>query len=237
MHFKFSLSDMKATNTLHSLVIGFIFFSFATAENLQPDKFTQDKLTPDSVLAELKEGNARYIKEELTASNLKERIKKANEGQFPKAYILSCVDSRVPAEQVFDQGLGDVFVGRVAGNVENEDQLGSMEYASAVAGVKLIVVMGHESCGAVKSACDDVKLGNISSLLQKIRPAVRSVEGYADKSSKDKEFVKSVIKSNVMMTIQDIRSRSEVLHGLEKEGKVKIVGAYYNLKDGKVEFL
>jgi len=128
-------------------------------------------------------------------------------------------------------------VGRVAGNVENDDQLGSMEYASAVAGVKLIVVMGHESCGAVKSACDDVKLGNISALLQKIRPAVRSVEGYAEKTSKDKEFVKQVIKANVKKTIKDMRDRSEVLAGLEAEGKIKIVGAYYSLQDGSVTFL
>lgn len=204
---------------------------------LQPDKAAQDKLTPDSVLAELKAGNQRYQELKLTDPNIAERRKAAQGGQFPKAYILSCVDSRVPVETVFDQSIGDIFVGRVAGNVENNDQLGSMEYASAVAGVKLLVVMGHEACGAVKGACDDVKLGNLSSLLQKIRPAVRSVEGYQDKDSKDKEFVKKVIKANVAQTVADLRDRSEVLAGLEEEGKIKIVGAYYSLADGSVTFM
>lgn len=205
--------------------------------DLQPDKATQETFTPDSILAEFKEGNERYSKGEISDPDLVERMKKSTEGQFPKAYILSCVDSRVPAEQVFDQRLGDVFVGRVAGNIDNEDQLGSMEYAVAVGGVKLIVVMGHESCGAVKSACDDIKLGNASALLQKIRPAVRSVSGYAEKTSKDKDFVKSVVKANVLKTIKDIRERSEVLDGAEKKGDIKIVGAYYNLGTGKVDFL
>ena len=210
--------------------------SFATAD-LQPDAAAQAALTPDIVLQNLQDGNARYMKGELSDPNLLDRIKKAQEGQFPQAYILSCVDSRVPTEQVFDMRLGDVFVGRVAGNIENGDQLGSMEYASAVAGVKLVVVMGHESCGAVKSACADVKLGNVSELLQKIRPAVRSIDGHADKTADDKEFVKSVVKANVLKTVNDIRERSEVLADLETAGKIKIVGAYYSLQDGSVKFL
>ena len=204
---------------------------------LQPDKAAQDKLTPASVLANLKEGNKRYQETSLTKQSIGDRIKAAQSGQYPKAYILSCVDSRVPVETVFDQSIGDIFVGRVAGNVENNDQLGSMEYAAAVAGIKLIVVMGHESCGAVKSACDDVKLGNISSLLQKIRPAVLSVDGYQEKSSKDKDIVKKVIHANVKKTIGDIRNRSEVLADLEAEGKIKIVGAYYTLGSGAVDFI
>ena len=229
------MSEMKP-NLKHTL-ISLSLLGAAYSADLQPDKKAQDLLTADSVLTEFKAGNARYIKGQLSEAHLTDRIKKSTEGQFPKAYILSCVDSRVPAEQVFDQSLGDVFVGRVAGNIENEDQLGSMEYAAAVGGVKLIVVMGHEACGAVKSACDDVKLGNISALLQKIRPAVRSVEGYETKTAKDKKFVTTVIKANVLKTIKDIRSRSEVLDGLEKAGKIKIVGAYYNLGSGKVDFL
>lgn len=204
--------------------------------NVQPDKVAQDKLTPDSVLADLKAGNQRYQTSKLTEQDLTKRRDVATGGQYPKAYVLSCVDSRVPVETVFDQSIGDIFVGRVAGNVENDDQLGSMEYAAAVAGIKLIVVMGHESCGAVKGACDDVKLGNLSALLQKIRPAVRSVEGYKEKTSKDKDFVKSVIKANVKRTVSDMRERSEVLAGLETEGKIKIVGAYYSLQDGSVSF-
>lgn len=203
---------------------------------VQPDKAAQDQLTPDSVLAELKAGNKRYMDNKISDQNLGERKEKATGGQYPKAYVLSCVDSRVPVETVFDQSIGDIFVGRVAGNVENEDQLGSMEYAAAVAGIKLIVVMGHESCGAVKGACDDVKLGNLSSLLQKIRPAVRSVDGYKEKDSKDKDFVKKVIQANVKRTVADLRGRSEVLDGLEKDGKIKIIGAYYSLQDGSVKF-
>lgn len=204
--------------------------------NTQPDKEAQSKLTPESVLADLKSGNERYQKGKVSDGSILERRQIATGGQFPKAYVLSCVDSRVPVETVFDQHIGDIFVGRVAGNVENEDQLGSMEYAAAVAGIKLIVVMGHESCGAVKGACDDVKLGNLSSLLQKIRPAVRSVEGYKEKDSKDKEFVAKVIKANVRRTVADLRSRSEVLSDLEESGKIKIVGAYYSLESGAVEF-
>ncbi len=204
---------------------------------LQPDKAAQDALTADSVLKDLKEGNKRYQEAKNSDLEIEARRKAAQGGQFPKAYVLSCVDSRVPVETVFDQSIGDIFVGRVAGNVENEDQMGSMEYAAAVAGIKLIVVMGHEACGAVKGACDDVKLGNLSALLQKIRPAVRSVDGYKSKDSKDKDFVVSVIKNNVKKTVSDLRERSEVLAGLEEEGKIKIVGAYYSLKDGSVTFL
>ena len=211
-------------------------FSFAQP-TMQPDKAAQDKLTPDAVLADLKEGNARFADSKLTEVDYKSRIEAATKGQFPKAYILSCVDSRVPAELVFDQNIGDIFVGRVAGNIENDDQLGSMEFAAGVAGVKLIVVMGHEACGAVKGACDDVKLGNLSALLQKIRPAVRSIEGYKEKDSSDKDFVKAVIDKNVEMTVENIRRRSEVLADLEAAGKLKIVGAYYDLHTGKVTFM
>ena len=223
----------KSVTTLTIALVGIGLTAFA----LQPDKTAQAALTPDSVLADLKAGNKRYVANTPNQTDTAARIKKGNEGQFPKAYVLSCVDSRVPVEQAFDQGLGDLFVGRVAGNIENEDQLGSMEYAVAVGGVKLIVVMGHESCGAVKSACDDIKLGNASALLQKIRPAVRSIEGYAGKTAKDKDFVTSVVKANVKRTVDDIRVRSEVLADAEKAGKIKIVGAYYSLKDGAITFM
>ena len=229
------ISPMKKTYII-PFIVSVLALSVAVVANVQPDKAAQDSLTPDSVLTQLKEGNKRYTANELTAQDLGKRKAMATSGQFPKAYVLSCVDSRVPVETVFDQSIGDIFVGRVAGNVENEDQLGSMEYAAAVAGIKLIVVMGHEACGAVKGACDDVKLGNLSSLLQKIRPAVRSVDGYADKNSKDKDFVKKVIQANVKRTVEDLRDRSEVLAGLEEEGKIKIVGAYYSLQDGSVKF-
>jgi carbonic anhydrase len=190
-------------------------------------------------LADLKAGNARYLAGEHTDPNVAARVKEAAKGQFPKAYVLSCVDSRVPVESIFDQGIGDIFVGRVAGNVENEDQLGSMEFASAAAGVKLIVVMGHESCGAVKGACDDVQLGNLTLLLEKISPAVNAVDGYApnERNSKNPSFVAEVIKTNVARTVQDIRDRSPVLAQMERDGEIKIVGAHYALADGSVTFM
>ncbi|MBC2606955.1 carbonic anhydrase family protein [Pelagicoccus albus] len=208
-------------------------------KNLPVTKAEQDALNPDKVLEDLKEGNERYKNGNHTDLNTKARVKAAQKGQFPKAYVLSCVDSRVPVESIFDQGIGDIFVGRVAGNVENEDQLGSMEYAAAAAGVKLIVVMGHESCGAVKGACDDVRLGNLTLLIEKIAPAVNSVEGYEEQemSSKNKSFVSEVVHTNVERTVQDIRDRSPLLANMELEGKIKIIGAYYSLKDGSVTFM
>lgn len=196
----------------------------------------QKTLTPDEVLTDLMDGNKRYVAGEQSARDIKASIKAASGGQFPQAVILSCLDSRVPVEDIFDQGIGDIFVGRVAGNVENVDQLGSMEFAAAAAGVKLVMVLGHEACGAVKGACDGVELGNLTELLAKIKPAVDAVEGFeADqRTSKNEDFVNKVIEQNVRQTVADIRERSEVLAGMEKEGKIKIVGALYSLQDGSV---
>lgn len=194
-------------------------------------------MTPDAVLAQLKEGNAAFVSGEYQTPDIPASVAAAQSGQYPKAYILSCVDSRVPVEMIFNQGIGDVFVGRVAGNAENEDQLGSMEFAAAVAGVRLIVVMGHEACGAVKGACDAVELGNLTMLLEKLAPAVRGVEGFdGERTSENAAFVDAVVHHNVERTVADIRARSAVLSGLEEEGKLKIVGAYYSLKDGSVTF-
>ena len=142
----------------------------ATAENLAPSADEQKSLAPDGVLKDLMAGNKRFVAGKLTDPNIESRISQTSKGQYPKAYILSCVDSRVPVEQVFDQGIGDIFVGRVAGNVEGVPQLGSMEFATAAAGVKLVMVLGHEACGAVKGACDHVKLGNLTHLLAEITP-------------------------------------------------------------------
>jgi carbonic anhydrase len=199
----------------------------------------QAQLTPDIVLKALKDGNARFVAGKPTSFDAEQSILASSEGQFPKAYILSCVDSRVPVEMVFDQGIGDIFVGRVAGNVENEDQLGSMEFAAAVAGIKLIVVMGHEACGAVKGPCDHVELGNLTLLLEKIAPAVKTVEGFKKKqrTSKNAGFVDAVVKNNVKRTVADIRERSQVLNSMEAAGKIQIVGAYYSLSDGSVVFM
>jgi carbonic anhydrase len=211
----------------------------AFGEDLPSTAEQQKALTPDAVLTNLMEGNKRYVAGEQTERDIKANIKAAAGGQFPQAVILSCLDSRVPVEDVFDQGIGDIFVGRVAGNVENVDQLGSMEFAAGAAGVKLVMVLGHEACGAVKGACDNVELGNLTALLKKIKPAINSVEGYeeSERNSKNTEFVNKVIEANVRQTVADIRKRSEVLAGMEKDGKIKIVGAIYSLQDGSVTLL
>lgn len=225
--------------TLIAIITAGLSMTFAHAdENLPTTKAEQTSLTPDAVLKDLMEGNKRYVAGKLTAPNVQKRVTASASGQFPKAVILSCLDSRVPVEKVFDQSIGDIFVGRVAGNVENVDQLGSMEFASAAAGVKLVMVLGHTACGAVKGACDGVELGNLTELLKKIKPAVDAVEGHEGKrNSKNAEFVDAVVKKNVEITVKDIRERSKVLAGLEKEGKIKIVGGIYDLKTGKVTLL
>ena len=211
----------------------------ASGNNLPVTAEEQKSMTPDAVLTALLEGNKRYMAGKISDPNIKARIKASASGQHPKAVILSCLDSRVPVEQVFDVGIGDIFVGRVAGNVENEDQLGSMEFATAAAGAKLVMVLGHEACGAVKGACDGVEMGNLTALLDKIEPAVEAVDGFekSERTSKNPDFVAKVVEKNVRLTVADIRKRSSVLAGLEKEGKIKIVGAVYSLHDGSVTLL
>lgn len=213
-----------------------ISIGLASAQTTQEE---QQALTPAAVLKDLKAGNERYVAGKNTAYNVADSRKvTAEKGQFPKAVILSCLDSRVPVELVFDQKIGDIFVGRVAGNVENEDQLGSMEFATKLAGSKVVMVLGHSSCGAVKGACDGAKMGNLTALLEKIQPAVDSVQGHEGKrNSKNTAFVDQVIEANVRMTVEDIRKRSEVLSQLEKDGKIMIVGGVYDLASGKVTIL
>lgn len=207
------------------------------AGKLPPTADEQKQLNPKGVLEELMAGNARYSAGKLTDPNVLARVEATAKGQYPKAYILSCVDSRVPVEQVFDQGIGDLFVGRVAGNIESTEQLGSIEFATKVAGAKLVMILGHEACGAVKGACDHVELGNLTHLLNEIKPAVDAVQGHEDRSSKNSAFVEDVIEKNVRLTVEDLRKRSTVLTELEKSGVIKIVGALYSLKDGKVRLL
>jgi carbonic anhydrase len=199
----------------------------------------QAKLTPDSVIASLKEGNLRFVNNELTARDHTIQIRKAANGQYPKAVILSCLDSRIPVEDVFDKGIGDLFVGRVAGNFVNEDMLGSMEFGCKVAGSKVILVLGHEHCGAVKAAVDDVKLGNITAMLSKIRPVVEELsKNYSgDKTSSNEEFVHMVCEHNVAKTINDIRVNSPILKEMEDKGEIKIIGGVYDMDTGKVDFL
>jgi carbonic anhydrase len=198
----------------------------------------QAALTPDAVIKSLKEGNERFVNSNVTARDHSAMVRDAAGGQYPKAVILSCIDSRIPVEDVFDRGIGDLFVGRVAGNFVNTDLLGSMEFGCKVMGAKLILVLGHESCGAITSAIDTVKLGNITSMLANIRPAIVASQDFpGDKSSKNKEYVMYVLKNNVINTIKTIKEKSPILKEMEDKGGIKIVGAYYNINTGVVTFL
>ncbi len=200
-------------------------------------KELQEKLTPDEALEDLLKGNERYVAGEMIHRDLPTQISETTNGQYPKAVVLACIDSRVPVEYIFDQGVGDIFVARVAGNIEDIDLLGSIEYGVGVAGSKLIMVLGHQNCGAVKSAIKKVDVGsaNVTALLNEIQPSVDAVKGERD--VKNKTYFEKVVKTNVQKTVEDIRKRSKMIRDLEKEGKVKVVGAYYSLKDGKVTLL
>lgn len=200
-------------------------------------KEKQASLTPDKVVNSLKEGNNRFMENELHDRNYPSQVKLSNNGQFPKAVVLSCIDSRVPVEIVFDKGIGDLFVARVAGNIIDKSMLGSMEYACKVAGSKLVLVLGHEHCGAVKSAVKGVKLGNITDLLSKITPVVKSTEFKGEKSYKNKDFLHKVCENNVINSISEIRKQSPILKEMEDKGEIKIMGAVYDMDNGKVVFL
>lgn len=197
-------------------------------------KLTQDNLTPKTAHDILVEGNKRFYENLKVQRNLQEQVLETSKGQYPFAVILSCIDSRVPAELVFDQGIGDMFSARVAGNIINEDILGSMEYACKVAGSKIIVVMGHTKCGAVTSACKHVELGNITPLLSKIQPAVKVVE--TEGVEMTQEDIELVSETNVKLSIERIRKESPILAELEKDGQIEIVGAMYNVSNGMVTF-
>lgn len=201
---------------------------------------TQATMTPQKSLQYLKEGNLRFQNNLKANRNLLEQVNDTSDGQFPFATILSCIDSRVSAELVFDQGLGDIFSVRIAGNFVNEDILGSMEFACKLAGTKLIVVLGHTACGAVKGACDDAKMGNLTKLIEKITPAVNAVSEPKDvslRNSKNAEFVDTVAEKNVKLTIDRIHAESPILSEMEKNGEIMIVGAMYDINTGEVKFL
>lgn len=208
-------------------------------KNIAITKEIQGALTPSGVLNDLLEGNDRFINDNNQAVDNAALVKQTVSGQFPKAVVLSCIDSRVPVETVLDQAIGDIFVARVAGNFENTDILGSIEYSCKVAGSKLVLVLGHESCGAVKAACDGVELGNITALLDNIMPAVRKsadeVEGEANSSNS--EFVAKTVANNVLLTMDRIRERSPILKEMEENGDIQIAGGVYMLSSGKVEML
>lgn len=197
---------------------------------------TQSKMTPASSLQELMDGNKRFLDQSPAERSYIEQVGDTAQGQYPFACILSCIDSRIPTEIVFDQGVGDIFNARIAGNFINEDILGSMEFACKLAGSKVIMVLGHTSCGGVKGACDDAKLGNLTQMLAKIKPAVEAVktEEGEDRSSKNKEFVNRVAEENVRMNVAGITRRSEVLKDMVDAGDLTVVGAMYDVASGKV---
>ena len=202
-------------------------------------KDQQITMTPESAIQRLKEGNSRFIQSNGISRDLSTEVKQTSTGQNPYATILHCIDSRVCAELIFDEGIGDVFSVRIAGNFENEDILGSMEFACKLAGTKVIVVLGHTACGAVKGACDDAKLGNLTALISKLKPAVEAVTEPVDTSKRNSgniDFVNSVAEKNVYMTMENIREKSPVLKEMEDNGEIKIVGAMYDIKDGSVTF-
>jgi carbonic anhydrase len=201
---------------------------------------SQSKLSPKEAIQLLKEGNKRFISREMRERDLLAQVEETSKGQFPFACVVGCIDSRVPVSAIFDQGIGSLFVATVAGNIINEDILGSLEFGCAAAGSKAIVVLGHTSCGAVKGACDGVELGNLTSLLSKINASVKETIEPNDptmRNSSNLQFVNEVAKNNVLRSVENIRVKSNVLRRLEEEGKITIAGAMYDVSTGEVSFL
>lgn len=199
-------------------------------------KEQRDKLTPDDIIELMKKGNERFRLGQESPHDYLAQQKASAKGQYPVAVILSCIDSRAPAETIMDLGIGDCFNARVAGNIANDDIVGSMEFACKVAGAKVVLVMGHTACGAIKGAIDKVQLGKLTGLLAKIRPAVEATRYQGERSAKNYDFVDAVARKNVELAMADIRRRSAVLAGLEKSGAIRIAGAMYNLETGLIEF-
>ena len=221
-----SLTTLDVTNPAH-----------AAAQDAALTREAQAAITPSEALEMLKAGNARFVAGDATDWDYLAQVKQTASGQFPFASVVSCLDSRVPPEIVFDRGIGDLFVARVAGNFVDDDILGSLEFASKLAGSKLIVVMGHTECGAVKGACDGAQLGLLTATLANINPAVEAVQGsYSLRSSKNAEFVQAVAERNVRLNLQLLRERSVVLREMLDKGEIGLVGAMYDISTGKVTF-
>jgi carbonic anhydrase len=200
-------------------------------------KSQRDALTPSQVLDALKQGNQRFRNGTMTPRNYIAQARATAAGQYPAAAILGCVDSRVPSEIIFDVGIGDTFNARVAGNVVNDDMLGSIEFACAVSGAKLVLILGHTACGAIKGAIDDVELGNLTGLLARIKPAITQTTHSGEKSSKNYAYVDAVARTNVAVQIENVRRRSSILKDLQKKGSIQIVGAMYDLATGEANFI
>ncbi|MFZ1378188.1 MAG: carbonic anhydrase family protein [Saprospiraceae bacterium] len=200
-------------------------------------KETQSSLTPQAALQILKEGNQRFINNLKANRNLLQQVNETSTGQFPFATILSCIDSRTSAELVFDQGLGDIFSIRIAGNILNEDILGSMEFATKVVGTKVLVVLGHTKCGAIVGACNHVEMGNLTTLLNKIQPAIfNEKKTKENRNGSNADFVNNVTEINVHLTIDRVRRESPIIAEMEDLGQIKIVGGLYDVETGEVNF-
>jgi carbonic anhydrase len=200
-------------------------------------KEAQAAITPAKALEMLKQGNKRFVSNKLQKRDILAQVKQTSKGQFPFAALVSCIDSRIPPELVFDQGIGDIFVALVAGNFVNDDILGSLEFATKLAGAKLIVVMGHTDCGAVQGACDKAQLGLLTATLANINPAVNAVQGdYAPRTSQNNKFVQAVTEMNVKLTMQKLRDRSVLLREMIDKGEIGLVGAMYDVSTGNVTF-
>ncbi|MFO0872364.1 MAG: carbonic anhydrase family protein [Phycisphaerales bacterium] len=236
----------RTSNRSNALLLATLGAAFALAgcanqPALVSDTTTQAEqqaMTPDQALAHLKEGNARFVSGKSERRDFPAQVRATSKGQYPFAVVLSCIDSRSAPEIVFDQGLGDLFVPRVAGNYMQADLLGSTEFATKVAGAKLVVVMGHTECGAVKGACDNVQLGNLTTVIDAIRPAVNAVQNVPGaRDSHNGPFVLAVTEENVRLNVEKVRTDSPILRDLEKSGQIKVVGAMHNIATGEVVFL
>jgi carbonic anhydrase len=199
-------------------------------------KDQRDRLTPGEIIEELKKGNARFQTGQMMAHDYRDQQRTSAAGQFPAVAALGCVDSRAPAEIIFNAGIGEMFNARIAGNVVNDDLLGSLEFACAVAGAKVVLLFGHTACGAVKGAIDDVEMGNLTGLLARLKPAISATTFEGEKSSKNPAYVDAVAQTNVRLGLEAIRRRSPILEDLEKKGAIQIVGAMYDLATGAVKF-
>jgi len=236
------MKTAKSSRLLSTAIFTFLLlltvctFSYSQDKAITQTKESQDKTTPSDALQLLKEGNKRFVENVMYHRDLPEQMHATAKGQYPFAIVLSCIDSRVAPEITFDEGLGDIFDARIAGNFVNDDILGSMEFACKVTGAKLILVMGHTNCGAIKGAIDDAQLGNMTQMLTKIKPAVERTSYEGEKSSKNYDYVDLVAKENVLLTIEEIKTKSPVLKEMYDKGEIDIVGCMYNLNDGKVEY-
>ena len=230
-------SFLKASVTMTAMAFTGLGALSGTAHADALTKAQRDKLSPDDILALMKKGNKRFYTGRHKDRNVLAEQSASAKGQYPAAILLTCIDSRASAETILDLRIGDIFNARVAGNVENPDILGSMEFACKLAGAKVVLVMGHTACGAIKGAIDNAELGNLTGLLAKIKPAVAATTYTGERTSKNYAFVDAVARKNVEITVADIRKDSPVLAQMESNGAIKIAGAMYNLETGVVDFL